>query len=311
MYNKLLNKIKEYNKITIFRHVRPDGDCMFASLALYHFLKDNFKNKQIKVCGFDKFDLISKNDKTYDSFIMDSLSIVLDTSTSERIDDFRALASKYLIKIDHHPDVEDYSDLKIVDPFSSSACQILSKIFFSKTFSKYKISKKICEYLYSGIVTDTLNFKTSNTTAETLNIASKLVEKGDLIPSDIVEYLMNNDLKTFNKISLIRNKLTVSKKFGYIKLSNKDLKEIDIDFIKAKNQIDEIGNISDLNIWAIAVENNNVWDCSIRSKRKFTINNIAKKYRGGGHKNASAVKQISNSELNSLFKDLEKVSCCK
>ena len=42
MYKPILDKIKEYDYITIYRHQRPDGDCMFSALALYEFLKDNY-----------------------------------------------------------------------------------------------------------------------------------------------------------------------------------------------------------------------------------------------------------------------------
>ena len=311
MYERLLNKIIEYKKITIYRHARPDGDCVFSSLAIYYFLKDNFKDKSIKLCGKDKFDLISKNDVVSDKFIKESLAIILDTATLERVDDERCANANYIIKIDHHPAVENYGDLNIVKPQTSSTCQIIAEIFMSKSFSKYKISDKIYEYLYCGIVTDTLNFKTANTTYSTLQVASKLIKYGNLKPSNLVEYLTNVDLNTYSKITNLRNKLIVKKNFGYIKLDKKTLKTIGLEPVEAKNQIDTIGNIKELNIWALAVENNGGWDCSLRSKRSYVINSFASKYRGGGHANACAVKKISSKELDMLFNELIEFSSKK
>lgn len=308
MYEKLLDKIKEFDKISIYKHVRPDGDCTFSSLALYCFLKDNFKNKQIKLCGYEKFDLINKLDKASDKFIMNSLAIVCDVASTSRVDDFRCMAAKYVVKIDHHPPVDNYGEMNIVKPEYSSTCEVLAEILFSKPFKKYKISNKVIEYLYCGMVTDTLNFKTANTSYKTLQTASKLVEAGNLKVSDLYEYLNDVDLKTYKKISEIRTKLIVSKGFGYIKLDKNELKKIGIDPIEAKNHIDEIGSIKDLNIWAFAVENNGAWDCSIRSKRAYIINKIAQKYNGGGHANAAAVKHIKASELSKMFKDLVEIS---
>lgn len=309
MYDKLLIKIKEFNNITIFRHVRPDGDSMFSALALYTFLKDNFKNKKIKLCGYEKYDLVNnKVENVSDKFITNSLAIVLDTATSNRIDDFRAMAAKYVIKIDHHPKTDQYGDLNIVKPKDSSACQLLAEILLSSSFKKYKISSKICEYLYSGIVTDTINFRTTNTTSKTLLVASKLVELGNLQPSSIVEYLTDVDLCTYKKITKLRNKLIVKNKFGYIKLNKKDLKTIGLTPVLAKNNIDEIGCISDLNIWAFAVESDGAWDCSIRSKKPYIINKIAFKYKGGGHPNAAAVRHIKASELANLLEELSNLS---
>ena len=311
MYENLLKQINKYNKITIFRHERPDGDAMFSSLGLYYFLKDNFKDKQIKICGNDIYDLVSRNDKVSDKFILESLAFVLDTSTSNRIDDFRSMAAKYIIKIDHHPLVENYADLDITKPESSSASELLAEILLSKSFSKYKISNKVCEYLYCGILTDTINFRTTNTTSKTLLIASKLVEKGNLKPAELVEYLFDINLETYKKVTEIRNKLNVKDGFGYIKLNRKELEKLNMTPIQAKNNIDEIGTISELKIWAFAVENDGLWDCSIRSKKPYIINKIASKYNGGGHPNAAAVKKLKLNDLNQLFSELIEISTKK
>ena len=311
MYVKLLNKIKEFDNICIFRHVRPDGDCTFSSLAMYYFLKDNFPNKKIKMCGYEKFDLVSKIDKVSDKFILNSLAIVLDVSTTARVDDYRCMAAKYVVKIDHHPVVEKYGDFNIVKPEASSTCELLAQILFSNTFKKYKLSNKVYEYLYCGIVTDTVNFRTSNTTSKTFEIASKLIEKGNLKPSNLVEYLTDTSLETYKKITLIRNELIVKNKFGFIKLNKKKLDKLGMEPVEAKNNIDEIGTIKDLNIWAFAVENNGAWDCSIRSKRAYIINVFVSKYGGGGHPNACAVKHIKALELDSLFEELTSFSIKK
>ena len=51
MFDKILEKIKEYNTIIIHRHVRPDGDCIGSQQGLKQFLKDNFKDKNIYAVG--------------------------------------------------------------------------------------------------------------------------------------------------------------------------------------------------------------------------------------------------------------------
>lgn len=308
MYEKLLEKINEYDHITIFRHARPDGDCVFSSLALYYFIKDNFKNKKVKLAGFEKFDLISKIQKVSDKFIKDSLCIVLDVSNLERVDDIRCKDGNYIIKIDHHPPVSNYGNMNIVYPKASSTCQILAEIFLSKTFSKFYLSNKVCEYLYCGMILDTINFRTTNTSSKTMLVASKLIKKANLKVSDLVEFVMNQSLDTFKKVTKIRNHLVIKNNFGYILLKKKDLDKIGIDPLQAKNNIDEIGSINELNIWAFAVENNKKFDISIRSKRGYIINEIAAKHGGGGHPNAAATKQLSLAQLNVLLDELTKLS---
>ena len=49
----ILEKIKEYNRIIIFRHVRPDGDCVGATKGLQEILKLSFPEKEIYVINPD------------------------------------------------------------------------------------------------------------------------------------------------------------------------------------------------------------------------------------------------------------------
>ena len=52
MYKELLKKIREYENIAIYRHIHPDGDAMFSTLALYTFLKHNFPEKNSPFLNF-------------------------------------------------------------------------------------------------------------------------------------------------------------------------------------------------------------------------------------------------------------------
>lgn len=308
MYTEILNKIKEYDDIAIFRHQRPDGDAMFSALALAQFINDNFPDKTVKVGGEDKFDLVSRNDDLSLAFIKRSLAIVLDTSTSERIDDERALKAKQLIKIDHHPINDDYGIINLVDAKASACSEVLAAMFLSKDFKGLDLSAKVCEYLYCGIISDTINFRTTNVTAETLSIASKLVKRGDLKIAELVEYIMDKDIEAYVRSTKIRNLLKIKSKFGYIILKETDLKKLNISQAEAKTNIDEIGKIKDLQIWSIAIENEGLFDVSVRSKRGHTINTVCSQYGGGGHKNAAAAKKLSRNDLKKMYKTLEKMS---
>lgn len=311
MYSKLLKKIKEYDCIAIFHHARPDGDCFYSALAIYEFLKDNFKDKKIKFCGFDKYEKINKFEKVSDSFIKKSLAIIVDTSNANRVDDLRFKLASYIIKIDHHPVVDSYGDLNIEEPQCAACAEIIAKILMSKSFNKYHISNKVYEYLYSGIVTDTINYSVTSTTADTLNIASKLVEKGNLKISDIVSYLMDLESNTYQQVTKLRNYLKIKKNFGYVILTEKQAKSLNMEPLEAKNHINEFTSISNLNIFAFAVQNGRKYDVSIRSKRGYIINKISQEYGGGGHANATGIRQITKAQVNDLFHRLIEMSTKK
>lgn len=309
-YIKILDKIKEYKKISIFRHISPDGDACFSQMALYTFLKENFKDKRIKNCGFDSYELFNNVEKVNDSFIKGSLAIVLDTSDKKRIDDQRVELADYIIKIDHHPPFDDYGDLNYVNVKAAAACELLADILFSSSFKKYYKSPKVCEYLYSGMLTDTLNFKVAACTSDTLKLASTLVKNGEFKMSDISDYVFASKLDIFSKITKLRTYLKTSGHLAYLLLNQKDLDNIGLSYSEAKNNIAEFGNIQEINVWCFFVYNKekDYWEGSIRSKRKYIINGIARRYGGGGHANASGVRELKITDCKNMINDLKLIA---
>jgi phosphoesterase RecJ-like protein len=51
MFIEILNKIKEFNRIIIHRHQRPDGDCMGSQMGLKHLIKNSFPEKEVYAVG--------------------------------------------------------------------------------------------------------------------------------------------------------------------------------------------------------------------------------------------------------------------
>ena len=108
----VLDTIKEYNKIIIFRHFRPDGDAVGSTKGLQRILQISFPNKQIVLqnCDFsDYLSFLGGEEPLYDDeFYKDALGIVIDTATKARISNQRFSLCEKLIKIDHHIPIESY-----------------------------------------------------------------------------------------------------------------------------------------------------------------------------------------------------------
>ena len=308
MYKELLNKIENYEYITIFRHKRPDGDATFSACALKEFIKDNFKDKHVYLCGDEIYDKLPIHEEVSDDLINNSLAIILDCANGDRVDDDRFKNAKEIVIIDHHPtnNILD-NDLYIVDTNASAACELLTKILYS---TKLIISKKTCEYLLCGILTDSNGFSTANTTCDTLYYASKLVKDGDLKIADLCELVFGYSYSDYLKITKLREYLKISHEVGYALLNQDDLKSIGMTYDEAKNHVNEFSSISDLKIWAIFVynSNTNLYDASVRSRRKYVINTTCEHYNGGGHKNACGVKNLSEKNVECLLFDLIKIA---
>lgn len=310
MYKTLLKQIKISRNICIFRHIRPDGDACFSQFALAQFIKDNFKDKKVEMCGLQEYDLLPYSNMPDYKFIANSLVIVLDTATVNRVDGEDYRFGKYVFKIDHHPNKDAYADTNIVNEKSSSTCELLADIFYSKEFKGFRISHDTCKYLYSGILTDSNCFSTSNTTSNTLMLASKLVEDGKLDITALNNYLFDKELINFKAVSGLRNELKIKDGLGYVIASKELLKKLKMSSDDAKNAINEFGHIKKLKIWAVIAYNakTGYFDGSIRSNKKYVINDICSKYNGGGHKNACGVKSLSVKQYKQLLKDLKELA---
>ncbi len=310
MYRPFRELIEKYDRITVYRHRSPDGDAVFSQRAFASFIKENYPQKEVKMCGKDYCGILDNREKVDEDFISDSLAVIFDSANSLRIDDESYKKAQACVKIDHHPDPDLYGDLNYVDDKASAACEILACILLSEDFRDLALTKEVCEDLYSGIVWDTLNFSTTNTTSRTLSIAGKLAEYGDLQVSDIAERFFDMSLDTFRKVTRLRTRLMIEERNAYILLDQNDLNELGLTYREAKDNIAEFGHIEEVKIWSIFCFNplTGNYEASLRSRKGYTINEIARRYGGGGHKNACGVKGLDRETCLSLIAELTELS---
>lgn len=303
-YSKLFSIIEEYDSIVIYRHENPDVDACGSQFGMMSWIKDNYPSKKVyavgdEVCTQRPFPAL---DTVTDEILEKSLALVLDTSNEPRIDSKTYQKCKYLVKVDHHPDHEPYGDYSIVLEDYAAACEILTEAFASQKDKVFSL--QTAEYLYSGLLTDTLCFSTSNTTAHTLEMASILANIGVDIPA-LNRILFDKPLCDFRFANYIRNHVQViENKLAYLTLTQDVFKEFNVTDKFARSFITELGHVKEFQSWILFTEDENgKFDASIRSKT-VTINDVAEKYHGGGHKNAAGANKLSKEDIDNLLKDI-------
>lgn len=301
--------IQKYDVITVFRHQNPDPDALGSQWGLVTWLKETFPNKAIYALGkhvgvkpqlFEAYDLVE------DSVISSSLSIILDTSNAARIDDQRFSSAKMSLKIDHHPLGEAYAQHQIVIEEASSTSEVIAGLIKEFMLDE-AISSKAAKYLYMGILTDSLNFSTSNVTYSTLENAAYLAKSHLDLPK-INEELYLIDENEFKFVNQLRNLAIVDEGLIYAIVTKALTEECGITPNMAKEHVNDLGLVREYEIWVLFVQqevpNQHLYNGSIRS-RNVTINDIAIKYNGGGHRLAAAVKNLSLGEIQSVIHDLK------
>lgn len=279
----LLEKIKEYKNIVIFRHTRPDLDALGSQIGLKHIIKTNFESKNVYVVGdMNNFNFLGNMDEIDDDLIKDSLAIIVDVADQRLVSDDRYKIAKERIVIDHHKnDCSVEVSHKIIDTTAAAATQIVTKFALSNNLT---ISCEAATALYSGMITDSGRFLYS-LTPDLFNMASLLIENGAdykfVYKNLYSESLYRRQMKAYFTLKVKVNRYG----FGYL-INKKDVyKKFDVDtFTISRGMVGVMSDTNEIKIWANFTYDRNSDNilCEFRSK-EIPIVDIAKKYGGGGH----------------------------
>jgi len=198
MNNGLSGEIKKRlsaaHKIIIASHVRPDGDAIGSLLALGLALRDAGKSVQMVLTDgvpasfkhLEGSELITRQpDGEHDTFI------TVDCADFKRVGKAFESFDRPDINIDHHKTNEIFGKINLIEAEEVATAAILTNHLPEWGL---KITKPIAAALLNGIVTDTLGFRTSNTTPEALRQAAKLMESGVDMPDLYMRALVKKSL---------------------------------------------------------------------------------------------------------------------
>ena len=306
---QIIKKIKEYDNIVIARHIGPDPDALASEIALRDSIKLTYPKKNVYAVGnsVSKFKYFGELDRIDDKTLDKPLLIILDVPNKSRIDGINYDVYDYVIRIDHHPNVENISNLEMVNNKASSTCELIVELINN---SKLVMNQNIASNLFLGIVADSDRFLLSYTTPNTFKIVTMLIERYNL---DIASLYKNLHMRPINEVkfqSYITLNMTITENnFGYIKLDRKIMDEFGVDSSAASNMINNFNFIKELYAWAFSSydDKNDIYKINIRSRGPI-INTVASKYNGGGHMFASGARIKDMSDVDNLFKELDEAT---
>ncbi|MQR95291.1 DHH family phosphoesterase [Fictibacillus phosphorivorans] len=310
MKEQILQRIKQYEKIIIHRHVRPDPDALGSQGGLSAIIKASYPEKEVYVVGEEEAGLTFLNtmDLIEDDVYKGALVIICDTANSPRISDHRYSLGDFIIKIDHHPNEDPYGDLIWVDTEASSTSEMIMDLYLFGSTSGLKLDKHAARLIYAGIIGDTGRFLFSNTTQKTHHHTAALLETG-FSPSGIHEnlYKISEKLVRLNGY-VLQNFSIVDHCVGYIHLTKDTLKEFGTTPGEASLLVNSFSHVEGLLAWVFFVDEPDQIRVRLRSKGPV-VNKIAAKFNGGGHPRASGATVYSKDETKSVLTELRNL--CK
>jgi phosphoesterase RecJ-like protein len=173
-------RLDKARNVVIASHVRPDGDAIGSLLGLGLALQDAGKSVQMVLV-----DGVSSSFRHLEGSerILKQPTATGEHDTFISVDcaDFKRLGKVFEnfgqpdINIDHHKTNARFGKLNLIEPEEVATAAILTNYLPAWG---YIITRPIAAALLTGIVTDTLGFRTSNTNPSALRLCAQLMETG-------------------------------------------------------------------------------------------------------------------------------------
>ena len=314
--SEIASLLLKKKRILLLCHVTPDGDCIGSLLALGRALK-RLDKEVIMACeddipSFLKFllqeDELIKTEDVTQSF---DIAIAIDSADSNRLGDKGLELFKtqdLTINIDHHSSNPNYGAINYVDPKRSATGEIIMDLILDLGL---KLDEKLSEPLYTALFTDTGGFRFSNTTAQTLEKAAKLVKAGAnpaFISSEIHEHKSPG---YFKLLALAFNRITLVEKICYTWISFKEVEDLGLDFGAAEELSTYMKMMANIEIAIVFKEKEkNLVKVSLRSQSSYNVATLAEKFGGGGHPKAAGcvIEAPLNTAINQVLAKAKEVS---
>ena len=312
-FKAIREALDSVQEVLVVTHIHPDGDALGSMTAVGLMLKQLGKKPTLAVDGggFRRFDYLGMSAEIQDQPRLDSayeLMIAVDCGDEQRMGkSFSDLLEPRppLINIDHHITNTKFGFINYITGTSTSTTEMLFEMCEP---IGVKIDKPIATSLLTGIVTDTLGFRTPNVTPRTLEIASHLMNAGADLP-DITNRALN--LQPLASIKLWGEGLgSVQMEDGliWIALSNEDRERAGYEGTGNAGLVSMIGNVENARMSAVLMEQDS-GDVAVgfRCRPPFDVAAVATTFGGGGH--AQAAGCLMYGPLDSAEKKV--IAACK
>lgn len=292
----LLAKIRQGNRFLLTSHVSPDGDSIGSSLGLARVLRSMGKGAVIWVRdpapaiyaglpGADRIHAGAEPPAGYPEKF--EASIVLECPGLDRTGLEDSLGELPVLNIDHHLGNQHYGKVNWVDTAAPSVGEMVYRLAKGLNAT---LDAETANLLYLTIVTDTGGFRFSNATEEAFEAAASLVRDGarpELVSQWIYENRPEPSVRLLGEV-LRSLELHEGGRIATVLLTRDMLERAGADVTDAEGLVDYPRTISGVQgVALLRIREDGKTKVSLRSRGEADVERVARRYGGGGHKNAA------------------------
>lgn len=306
--HKIARFFLEHERFLFVCHPNPDGDMLGSSMALSLGLKT--RGKKAVIYSKDKLTEAYENLPGMRAITHDEprgtfdAVITIDCGDIKRLMPYygKWLAAAKIINIDHHKSNTLFGDFVFVDPAYAAVGEQIYEILNAMNV---RLNPSIAFYLYLSIMTDTGNFRFSNTSPRTFEIASDLVRNG-VNPEDM--YTLAYENRSWGRLKLLAECVKRLKRYeqgqvAVVHVTRTLTRQSGLKDPDTQEILDVVRTLKGVKVTLLLKEKNkNEIKISLRS-RTVDVNRVAEQFGGGGHRAAAGctLKGKSLTEAQSIL----------
>ncbi len=289
----ILQAVQKSQHALVITHVDPDGDAIGSLTAVGQALKQIGLNVTL-VCDdavparFHYLPLSDTIVQTPERHTHYDLLVAVDCGDETRMGEaFESLIlpRPYIINIDHHVTNNCFGDLNLIDGEATSTVEILFHLFVDWNLD---ITKPLATSLLTGLVTDTLGFRTSGVTADTMKVAGALIEAGANLGMISMQAL---NLRAYSTIRMWQTgfaNMRLEEGLLWTTISNEERQTLGFRGSSSQGLVNIFADVEEAAIGAVLMEmEDESIRVGLRCRPPFDVAAIALELGGGGHKLAA------------------------
>jgi phosphoesterase RecJ-like protein len=281
-------EISAAQRVMVVSHVRPDGDAIGSLLGLGLALQETGKDVQMiledglpsSYRHLEGSQQIRKSPQGEFDFI-----IMVDCSDLERVGEALAGYRAPDLNIDHHLTNLNFARFNLVDTQAVATAEIIADLL---PVWDIPLSIPSAAALLTGLITDTIGFRTSNMTPKALRLAADLMAMGIDLPNLYQRALVNRSYEAMRLWGAGLSKLERNGRMVWTTLTLADRADVHYPGRDDADLINMLVNVEGADVAVIFLEQSDRRvKVSWRAQPGIDVSRLALNHGGGGHSAAS------------------------
>jgi phosphoesterase RecJ-like protein len=289
----LQHTLEKADRVLVITHVDPDGDAIGSLTAVGQALRQ-LGLRVTLVCDdsvperFTYMYLTDQVRRQPDPQEPYDVLIAVDCGDELRMGeafDRLPLPRPFIINIDHHVTNTRFGDLNIVEPGATSTAEVLYGLFQDLGI---EITPEIALSLLTGLVTDTLGFRTIGVTANTLRIAAELVDAGADLGFVTMQALNLRALSTMKLWRTGMDHMQLEGGLLWSAITNQERQAAEFRSHSSVGLVNLLADVEEAAMGAVLMEmEDGSVKVGLRCRPPYDVSEVAVELGGGGHPLAS------------------------